>query len=88
MAANTTTGRRAPTASDIFIFDENDGAGRPDAHRLGLDLKGWVGTQANGYTHPETIRRCRDKEVWPNTRHYAALLKVAASPGFGHLLAE
>ena len=70
MAANTTTGRRAPTASDIFIFDENDGAiGHPDAHRLGLDLKGWAGTHANGHTHPETVRRLRDKGMRPNTRH-------------------
>ena len=34
----------------VFIIDENDLViGHPDAHRLGLDLKGWVGTDANGY---------------------------------------
>ena len=34
----------------VFIIDENDLViGHPDAHRLGLDLKGWVGSDANGY---------------------------------------
>ncbi len=34
----------------VFIIDENDLViGHPDAHRLGLDLKGWVGTDATGY---------------------------------------
>ena len=34
----------------VFIINENDLViGHPDAHRLGLDLKGWVGTDANGY---------------------------------------
>ena len=34
----------------VFIVDENDiVAAHPDARLLGLDLKGWVGTDANGY---------------------------------------
>ena len=34
----------------VFIIDENDKViGHPDAQRLGLDVKGWVGTDANGY---------------------------------------
>ena len=34
----------------VFVIDENDLViGHPDAHRLGLDLKGWVGTDATGY---------------------------------------
>ena len=34
----------------VFIIDENDLViGLPDAQRLGLDVKGWVGTDANGY---------------------------------------
>ena len=34
----------------VFIVDENDEViGHYDADRRGLDLKGWVGTDANGY---------------------------------------
>ena len=34
----------------VFVIDENDLViGHPDANRLGLDVKGWVGTDANGY---------------------------------------
>ena len=34
----------------VFIVNENDLViGHPDPHRWGLDLKGWVGTDANGY---------------------------------------
>ncbi len=34
----------------VFIIDQNDLViGHPDPERLGLDLKGWVGTDANGY---------------------------------------
>ena len=34
----------------VFVIDENDLViGHPDPKRLGLDLKGWVGTDANGY---------------------------------------
>ncbi len=34
----------------VFVIDEDDlVVGHPDPKRLGLDLKGWVGTDANGY---------------------------------------
>lgn len=34
----------------VFIIDQNDVViGHSDPERLGLDLKGWVGTDANGY---------------------------------------
>ena len=36
-------------------------------------------------THPETVRRWRDKDVRPSTRHMLALRKVADSLGLGHL---
>ena len=34
----------------VFVIDEDDRViGHPDPKRRGLDLKGWVGTDANGY---------------------------------------
>ena len=36
-------------------------------------------------THPETVRRWRDKGVRPSTRYMMALRKVADSLGLGHL---
>ena len=46
----------------VFIIDENDLViGHPDPHRLGLDLKGWVGTDANGYAFgPEVLSATED----------------------------
>ena len=46
----------------VFIIDENDLViGHPDAHRLGLDLKGWVGTDANGYNFgPDMLSAAED----------------------------
>ena len=46
----------------VFIIDENDLAiGHPDPIRLGLDLKGWVGTDANGYNFgPEMLSATED----------------------------
>ena len=45
-----------------FIIDENDlFAAHPDPGRLGLDLKGWVGTDANGYNFgPEMLSATGD----------------------------
>ena len=45
-----------------FIIDENDlAAAHPDPGRLGLDLKGWVGTDANGYNFgPEMLAATED----------------------------
>ena len=46
----------------VFIIDENDlVVGHPDANRLGLDVKGWVGTDANGYNFgPEMLSATED----------------------------
>ena len=39
-------------------------------------------------THPETVRRWRDKDVLPNVEHYVALLKEADSLELGHLFRD
>ena len=46
----------------VFIIDENDRViGHHDAHRLGLDLKGWVGNDAIGYNFgPEVLSATED----------------------------
>ncbi len=51
----------------VFIIDENDLViGHPDAQRLGLDLKGWVGTDANGYNFgPEMLSATEDGKWVP-----------------------
>ena len=36
-------------------------------------------------THPETVRRRRDKDVRPSTRYMLALQRMADSLGLGHL---
>ena len=46
----------------VFIIDQNDLViGHPDPERRGLDLKGWVGTDANGYEFgPEMLAATED----------------------------
>ena len=46
----------------VFIIDETDLViGHPDPNRLGLDLRGWVGTDANGYNFgPEMLSATED----------------------------
>ena len=46
----------------VFIIDENDTViAHPDPGRVGLDLKGWVGTDANGYEFgPEMLSATED----------------------------
>ena len=46
----------------VFIIDENDVViGHPDPDRRGLDVKGWVGTDANGYNFgPEMLSATED----------------------------
>ena len=46
----------------VFIIDQNDLViGHPDPGRLGVDLKGWVGTDANGYEFgPEMLAADED----------------------------
>ena len=48
-----------------FVIDENDLViGHPDAHRLGLDLKGWVGTDANGYNFGPDMLSVTEEGKW------------------------
>ena len=48
-----------------FIIDENDLViGHPDAHRLGLDLKDWVGTDANGYNFGREMLSATEEGKW------------------------
>ena len=46
----------------VFVIDQNDLViGHPDPKRLGLDVKGWVGTDANGYNFgPEMLSATED----------------------------
>ena len=39
-------------------------------------------------THPETVRRWRDKGVRPSTRHMMALVNLENSLGLGHLFTD
>ena len=49
----------------IFIIDENDMViGHPDPHRLGLDLNGWVGTDATGYKFGPEILSATEEGKW------------------------
>ena len=49
----------------VFIIDENDKViGHPDAQRLGLDLKGWVGTDANGYNFGPDMLSATEEGKW------------------------
>ena len=49
----------------VFIIDENDTViGHPDAHRLGLDLKGWVGIDANGYNFGPDMLSATEEGKW------------------------
>ena len=49
----------------VFIIDENDLViGHPDAHRLGLDLNGWVGTDANGYNFGRDVLSATEEGKW------------------------
>ena len=49
----------------VFIIDENDLViGHPDAQRLGLDVKGWVGTDANGYNFGPDMLSATEDGKW------------------------
>ena len=49
----------------VFVIDENDLViGHPDANRLGLDLKGWVGTDANGYNFGPGMLSATEDGKW------------------------
>ncbi len=49
----------------VFIIDENDMViGHPDTSRLGLDVKGWVSTDANGYNFGPEILSATAEGRW------------------------
>ena len=49
----------------VFIVDENGTViGHPDAQRLGLDLNGWVGTDANGYNFGPEMLAATEEGKW------------------------
>ncbi len=49
----------------VFIIDENDLViGHPDAHRLGLDLKGWVTLDATGYDFGPDMLSATEEGKW------------------------
>ena len=49
----------------VFIIDENDlVVAHPDPSRLGLDLKGWVGTDANGYNFGPEMLSATEAGKW------------------------
>ena len=49
----------------VFIIDENDEViGHYDANRRGLDVKGWVGTDINGYNFGPEMLAATDAGRW------------------------
>ena len=49
----------------VFIIDEDDlVVGHPDPERRGLDLKGWVGTDANGYQFGPEMLSATEEGKW------------------------
>ena len=49
----------------VFIIDETDLViGHPDTQRLGLDVKGWVGTDANGYNFGPDMLSATEDGKW------------------------
>ena len=49
----------------VFVIDEKDLViGHPDAHRLGLDLNGWVGTDATGYNFGPDMLSATEDGKW------------------------
>ena len=49
----------------VFIIDENDLViAHPDPGRLGLDLNGWVGTDANGYEFGPAMLSADEQGKW------------------------
>ena len=49
----------------VFIIDEKDFViGHPDPYRLGLDVSGWVGTDANGYKFGPEMLSATEEGKW------------------------
>ena len=65
----------------VFIIDENDlVVAHPDPSRLGLDLKGWVGTDANGYNFGPEMLSATEAGKWVSYV-YRNPEKAVLSPG-------
>ena len=66
----------------VFIVDENDlVVGHPDPHRLGLDLKSWVGTDANGYNFGPDMLSATEDGKWVS---YVDRNPASGGPGSGN----
>ena len=49
----------------VFIIDENDTViGHPESQRLGLDVRGWVGIDANGYNFGPDMLSATGEGKW------------------------
>ena len=49
----------------VFIIDDNDLViGHPEPDRLGLDVKGWAGTDANGYNFGPEMLSATEEGKW------------------------
>ena len=49
----------------VFIIDEdNEVVAHPDPDRIGLDMEGWVGTDANGYTFGPEMLSATEEGKW------------------------
>ena len=49
----------------VFIIDENDKViGHPESQRLGLDVRGWVGIDANGYNFGPDMLSATGEGKW------------------------
>ena len=49
----------------VFIIDQNDLViGHPESQRLGLDVNGWVGTDANGYNFGPDMLSATEDGKW------------------------
>ena len=58
-------GGQATSQWYMFIIDENGMViGHPDAHRLGLDVKDWVGTDATGYNFGPDMLSATEDGKW------------------------
>ncbi len=63
----------------VFIIDEDDLViGHPDPERLGLDVKGWVGTDANGYEFGPDMLAATEEGKW-----VSYVYRNPESSGFG-----
>ena len=65
----------------VFIIDEEDLViAHPDPGRLGLDLKGWAGSDANGYNYGAEMRSATAEGKWVSYV-YRNPAKAEVTPG-------